>query len=210
MGKTRAHDLCEVLRVRRLIVPCSLAVALASIACDGGIPQPDPAKADAKESKVDEEALARRKAEREAKQRDKEEAEQRLIEEKQRLCVVPDPMPKDAPTCQQVAEAHDAYIRRAGDPDTVAKWQLEGRGVSEERARQREQGAAAPRQRPAADVHRQVRDRGGRPGRRAAQAGLSTSSSFSPEPSEPPEPGAQCGNAPHVGDARWDAKTLRI
>ncbi len=108
--------------VRRLIVSCSLAVTVASIACDGGIPQPDPAKAEAEEAKVDEEALARRKAEREAKQREKEEAEERLIAEKQRLCVAPDPMPKDAPSCQQVAEAHDAYIRRAGDPDTVAKW----------------------------------------------------------------------------------------
>ncbi|MEM6994423.1 MAG: hypothetical protein AAF721_28165, partial [Myxococcota bacterium] len=34
----------------------------------------------------------------------------------------PDPMPKKSPSCQDVGEAHDAFLRRVGGPDVVAKW----------------------------------------------------------------------------------------
>lgn len=122
--------MCERPSVYRLIVSCSLAVAVASIACDGGIPQPDPAKADKKEPAVDEEALARRKAEREAKQREKEEAAEHLIAEKKRLCVAPEPMPKDPPSCQEVADAHDAYVKRVADEQTLAKWDPQMTGMT--------------------------------------------------------------------------------
>jgi hypothetical protein len=93
--------------------------------CDGGIPQPAEGKGDGKESKVDEEALARRKAEREAATKAKEDAADHLRAELERLCVVPDPMPKEAPTCEQVAQAHDDFVRRVGDAAAVTAWEAE-------------------------------------------------------------------------------------
>ena len=98
-------------------------------ACDSGEAEKKAAaaakaKADKDKAEAEKTAanIAKRKAEREAKATADAEAEEARRLELMRLCVVPDPLPKEIPSCQDVGEAHDAYVRRVGDADAVAKW----------------------------------------------------------------------------------------
>ena len=109
--------------VRSLLVP-----VLLTCGCDDGAAKKQAAEAEAKAAKEKAEqektdaAIAKRKAEREAEAKAKAEEEERRRTEMARLCVIPDPPPKKSPSCEEVGEAHDAFIRRVGDPETVTKW----------------------------------------------------------------------------------------
>lgn len=102
-------------------------------ACDSGGDKKaeDAAKAkEAKEKKEQEETdkrIAERKAKREAEEKKKTADDEARHAEMLALVVVPDPMPKKAPTCQDVGDAHDAYIRRLGDPEMIKQWDGSGR-----------------------------------------------------------------------------------
>ncbi len=116
--------------VSRLLV---LLPAL-TLACGGATPkgktaEQKKAEADKKaQDAKDAEAIAKRKAKREAEEKAKAEAEAKLESELERLCVLPEKLPKDpVAACEAVGQAHDAYIRRLGDPDAIAKWDAEGK-----------------------------------------------------------------------------------
>lgn len=104
-----------------------LAVFLLLTACDGG---DDTKKAEAAKAAAAKEAeqaekdasVAKRRAEREAEQKAGAEVEAKRAAEFARLCVLPDPLPKKSPSCEDVGEAHDAFVRRVGDADLVEKW----------------------------------------------------------------------------------------
>lgn len=99
----------------------SVAIAVGLWGCGEGMPKAVDLGQDAsKQPTVDEEALARRKAEREAKQKAKEEAEEHLRAELVRLCVVPEG--NERPSCQDVSDAYDAFVRRVGDEKMIADW----------------------------------------------------------------------------------------
>lgn len=109
---------------RSLLVPLVLVLG-----CDDGAAakkQAAEAEAKAAKEKAEQEktdaAIAKRKAEREAEAKAKEAEEEHRRTELARLCVIPDPPPKKAPTCEDVGEAHDAFIRRVGDPETITQW----------------------------------------------------------------------------------------
>jgi hypothetical protein len=90
--------------------------------CGKGMPKAEEFKKDEKESKeIDEEALARRKAEREAKAKAEEDAKEHVRSEVLRLCVVPEGEDK-APTCEEVSQSYDAFVRRVGSPETIEAW----------------------------------------------------------------------------------------
>jgi hypothetical protein len=108
----------HVCRVKRALI---VAVAVGLLGCGEGMPKAVALGDDAhKKSEVDEEALARRRAEREAQQRAKQEAEEHLRSELIRLCVVPDG--GEPPSCEEVSQAYDAFVRRVSDNETIADW----------------------------------------------------------------------------------------
>lgn len=79
------------------------------------------AKAKAAEDEV---AIAARKAKREAEEKAKAEAEAKLTAEFERLCVLPEKLPKDpVAACEAVGKAHDAFVRRIGDAAAIAAWE---------------------------------------------------------------------------------------
>jgi hypothetical protein len=99
----------------------SLAIAVGLCGCGEGLPKAQElADNTKKQPEIDEEALARRKAEREAEQKAEQEAEEHLRQELTRLCVVPEG--EDPPTCEEVSQAYDALVRRAGDEETIVAW----------------------------------------------------------------------------------------
>jgi hypothetical protein len=109
----------------------TLCAALILTACGGSKPAgPGPdqkaAEADAAakvKAAEDEAAIAKRKAKREAEEKAKAEAEAKLSAELERLCVLPEKLPKDpVAACEAVGKAHDAYVRRIGDPAAIAAW----------------------------------------------------------------------------------------
>jgi hypothetical protein len=106
-------------------ISCSIVLFL-SLGCDdGSAAPPAPAKAaDADELDAETKArLAERKAKREAEQKAKADAEAKLQGEIERLCIVPDDVPKDfVAACDAVGKAHDEYVRRSGDPEAIAEW----------------------------------------------------------------------------------------
>lgn len=107
----------------------ALSTALWMSACGGGEPPgptPEQKQAEAKKKEqeaAEEAAVAERKAKREAEQKAKAEAEAKVTAELERLCVVPEKLPKDpVAACDAVGKAYDAYIRRVGDAAAVAAW----------------------------------------------------------------------------------------
>lgn len=99
----------------------NVAIAFLLCACGEGMPKAVELGPEAsKQPEVDDEALARRKAEREAKQKAKEEAEEHLRQELVRLCIVPEGGKRT--TCEEVAQAYDAFVRRVGDDKMIADW----------------------------------------------------------------------------------------
>ena len=105
-----------------------LALALVLGGCDSG---GDAKQAQAAEAKADKEKaaqektdanIAKRKAAREAEEKAKIEADDKRASELERLCVLPEPMPKKSPSCDDVGEAHDAFLRRVGDAELIKQW----------------------------------------------------------------------------------------
>lgn len=116
-------------------LPAILAVFLLLPACDSGADtkKADAAKAAAAQEKEKAEkdaSVAKRRAEREAEQKAGAEIEAKRTAEFARLCVLPDPLPKKSPSCEDVGEAHDAFVRRVGEPDAVAKWDAGGKDAA--------------------------------------------------------------------------------
>lgn len=107
-------------------LPAILAVFLLLPACDGAdTKKADAAKAAAAKEKEQAEkdaSVAKRRADREAGQKAGDEIKAKRTAEFARLCVLPDPLPKKSPSCEDVGEAHDGFVRRVGEPDVVAKW----------------------------------------------------------------------------------------
>lgn len=105
-----------------------LALALVLGGCDSGgdAKQAQAAKAKADKDKAAQEQtdanIAKRKAAREAEETAKVEADDKRKTEFDRLCALPDPMPKKSPSCDDVGEAHDAFLRRVGDAELIKKW----------------------------------------------------------------------------------------
>lgn len=100
----------------------SVMIVLGLGACGEPMPKAVELGNEAKSAaKIDDEALARRKAEREAKQKAEEEAQEHLRRELARLCVVPEGGDKP-PSCEEVSQAHDAFVRRLGDEKMVGDW----------------------------------------------------------------------------------------
>ena len=111
-----------------------LSALLLLPACDSGEADKKAAEAakakEEKEKKEQEETdkrIAERKAQREAEEKKKAEEDEARRAEMLKLVVVPDPMPKKSPSCQDVGDAHDAYVRRLGDPEMIKQWDESGR-----------------------------------------------------------------------------------
>lgn len=108
----------------------TLCAALMLPACgskpaDAGAEQ-KAAAAEAAKTKAaeDEAAVAARKAKREAEEKAKADAQAKLTAEFERLCVLPEKLPRDpVAACEAVGKAHDAFIRRVSDPAAVAAWE---------------------------------------------------------------------------------------
>jgi hypothetical protein len=81
-------------------------------------------EADAKEQAA---ALADRKAKREAEFKAEQEAKEKVAAELERLCVVPDKLPKKVPGCEEVGEAQDAFVRRVSTGEEIAAWDAGGK-----------------------------------------------------------------------------------
>lgn len=111
----------------------TICAALTLLACGGAkpaAPGPDQKAAEAAaaaKAADDDAAVAARKAKREAEEQAKAAAEAKLSAELERLCVLPDKLPKDpVAACEAVGKAHDAYVRRIGDPAAIAAWDAGG------------------------------------------------------------------------------------
>lgn len=99
----------------------SVAIAVGLCGCGKGVPQAeDFRESTKKQPEIDEEALARRKAEREAEQQAKQQAEEHLRNELIRLSIVPEG--EKPPSCEEVSQAYDMFVRRVGDEAMIAKW----------------------------------------------------------------------------------------
>lgn len=82
------------------------------------------AKAAAEEKQKMEEALAKRKAEREAKAKAEEDAEKAVAEAVDKVAVLPETMPKDVvKACDAVAEAQDEFMKRHYEGEALKKWE---------------------------------------------------------------------------------------
>jgi hypothetical protein len=112
----------------------TLCAALILTACGGSKPagpgadqKAAEAAEAAKKAAEDEAAIAARKAKREAEEKAKAEAAAKLTAELERLCVLPEKLPKDpVAACEAVGKAHDAFVRRIGDPAAIAAWDAGG------------------------------------------------------------------------------------
>ena len=118
----------------RIALGASLVVAAASMGCDDGSKknqQATDAKAKAEQSEADAKAqsaaVAERKAKREAEFKAAQESEQKVASELERLCVAPDKLPKKVPTCEDVATAQDAFVRKVSSPEEVSAWEGGGK-----------------------------------------------------------------------------------
>jgi colicin import membrane protein len=112
-----------------------LCAALLTLACGGSKPAgpsadqkaADAAAAAKVKAAEDEVAVAARKAKREADEKAKADAQAKLAAEFERLCVLPDKLPRDpVAACEAVGKAHDAFIRRVSDPAAVTAWEAGG------------------------------------------------------------------------------------
>lgn len=110
----------------RLLV--SNLVCLGFLACNSAPQGPTPEqKAAAEEKKAEEEALAKRKAEREAEKKAEEEAEKARLAAIDALAVLPAEYPKKLDrACGEMLEAYDQFMRKVLTGDQKTKWETGG------------------------------------------------------------------------------------
>lgn len=107
----------------------AISLALLAPACGGGSSGPSEAEIAAQkkkedEKKADEDALAKRKAEREAKAAAEKEAAEKEAAAIDALAVLPDPMPKKLDkACDERAKAEDEFMKKHYDGEALAKWE---------------------------------------------------------------------------------------
>jgi len=83
------------------------------------------AAAEAEKAKKDEEALAKRKADREAKSKAEKEAKAKFDAALEAVAVVPEDAKLNSDlvkACDEVAEAHDAFMQRLQTGDALEQW----------------------------------------------------------------------------------------
>jgi hypothetical protein len=103
-------------------------LAMLLLACDGGKPAGEAAKAEAAPSKAaDDEAIAKRKAAREAEAKQKEEEAAALAAKIDALAVLPEDVPKSLDkACAQMTKSYDGYMRKVLKGDMLTKWETGG------------------------------------------------------------------------------------